>query len=90
MVAILDVELATYKSHLPALLACAENRWVAIRGTSVVGVYHTREAAVEAGFNASGGGPFLSMRISRARPAAGMSPPQAPRFIAPSSATSTS
>jgi hypothetical protein len=58
----LEQEIATYRRELPGLLAHA-GKHVLIHGTEILGVYSTREAALEAGYGRFDHLPFLVKRI---------------------------
>jgi hypothetical protein len=46
----LDHEMETYRKHLPALLEKDAGRFVLIHGDDLIGVFDTKEKALEAGY----------------------------------------
>lgn len=59
----LDLELATYRRHLPRLMELAAGQWVVIRGEVIAGTYPTYQDAIEAGYESFGLRPFLAKKI---------------------------
>jgi hypothetical protein len=62
-----DVELKTYRMHLPELLD-SEGEFVLIRGEEVDGTFDTYEAALEAGYTKYGLEQFLVKQIRPVEP----------------------
>lgn len=62
-----DVELKTYRKHLPELLD-SKREFVLIRGHEVGGAFDTYEDALEAGYAKYGLDPFLVKEIRPAEP----------------------
>ena len=63
----LEIELATYQSHLVELLA-SEGKFVLIHGQEIGGQFDTYEQAREAGYERYGLVPFLVKQIHRVEP----------------------
>jgi hypothetical protein len=59
----LERELATYEKILPSLLEKDAGRYILIHGDEVIGLYDTRLAALEAGYERYLFEAFLAKRI---------------------------
>jgi hypothetical protein len=64
-------EVRTYEAHVPEWLD-REGQWVLIKGRDVLGFYLRYEAALEAGYQRFGAGPFLVQQILRSEPIYGV------------------
>jgi len=65
MVVALEKELETYTRELPRLLAEGkQGKYVLIRGEEVGGVFATRDAGLDAGYDRYGLRPFLVKEIT--------------------------
>ena len=59
----LELELETYEAKLPELRAAHEGKFVLIHGTEIVGIFPTRNDAVDAGYDSFGLTPFFVEQI---------------------------
>jgi len=65
---VLAEEMATYRDHLTSLLQGQQGRYVLIKGTEVVGVFHDRSEALREGYERFGVVPFLVRQIIACEP----------------------
>jgi len=56
-------ELETYEKQRDQLIASAENEFVLIKGTEIVGTYSSRADAISEGYKRFGNTAFLTKRI---------------------------
>ena len=59
----LDKELATYREHFQELLD-HEGKYVLIRGDEIIGLYGSRDEALNVGYQRFGFPPFLVKKIA--------------------------
>jgi hypothetical protein len=65
-VAALDVELNAYRQEAPRLEASHMGKWVIFRGSALVSIHETLEAAAEDAVAQFGHGPYLIRQIGAA------------------------
>lgn len=63
----LELELATYRAHLPAILE-HEGKWAVVYGDRIAGIWQTFEDALQAGYGEFGLTPFLVKQIHAVEP----------------------
>ena len=63
----LELELETFEAKLPELRAAHEGKFALVRGTEIVGIFPTRNDAVDAGYDKFGLTPFFVQRIGPRR-----------------------
>lgn len=63
----LEQELETFESKLPELRATHEGEFALVHGTEIVGIFPTRNDAVDAGYDKFGLTPFFVQRIGPRR-----------------------
>lgn len=61
-------EMAAFVAHLPALLEAHQGEFVAVVDTQILGVWPTREEALDAAVDRAGDGPFMVRQVRAVEP----------------------
>ena len=64
----LDEEITTYLDKKDELVRQAENKYVLIKGTQIIGIFDTEEAALKVGYRKYLDEPFLAHQITKVEP----------------------